>query len=251
MLIIVNADDLGASERINQEIFALIESGLVTSATIMANAPAFKDAVQRIRCFPYCSFGIHLNLTVFPPLDPCKDLDAVLDENGRLSQKLFRTPLSGKLRRALLRELTAQVQQAIEADIPISHFDSHQHVHTIPALFQAFKSLQRRFGIRRARSTISLLPPGQQMTAARSARKAIFRFALRHIYATKSPDGLGTFRNFHAALRNGSAPQLGSLELMVHPGSSDPGFQEEVELLKSDWRGCLSPDVELGGYLSL
>jgi hypothetical protein len=37
MLLIVNADDLGASEAVNDETFALMESGLVTSATLMAN----------------------------------------------------------------------------------------------------------------------------------------------------------------------------------------------------------------------
>jgi len=49
MLVIVNADDLGAAERSNDEIFALMESGDVTSATIMANAPAFDHALRQIR----------------------------------------------------------------------------------------------------------------------------------------------------------------------------------------------------------
>jgi predicted glycoside hydrolase/deacetylase ChbG (UPF0249 family) len=65
MLLIVNADDLGASEPINEEIFRLMESGLVTSATLMANAPAFHHAIKQIRHFPNCSFGVHLNLTAF------------------------------------------------------------------------------------------------------------------------------------------------------------------------------------------
>jgi len=38
-LIIVNADDLGGTVAINDAIFGLMEHGLVTSATILANAP--------------------------------------------------------------------------------------------------------------------------------------------------------------------------------------------------------------------
>jgi chitin disaccharide deacetylase len=251
MLLIINADDLGTSERINDEIFALIRSGLVTSATIIANGPAFQHAVERIREFPNCSFGIHLNLTAFAPIGPRDGLDPVLDENGRLSSKLFGMPIPATLRAAILRELTAQARRAFEAGIPVSHFDSHEHVHTIPSLFPVFKSLQRRFGIRRIRSTMSLLPPGRRMTAMRSAKKALFSFALRHVYTTRTPDALGAFRDFHASLKGGRMPRFGSLELMVHPGTSDPLYNEEVELLRSDWRTSLPRDVTLGTYYSL
>src|SRR5580704_13034786 len=135
VLIVVNAEDLGASKSINNEIFALMESGFVTSATIIANAPAFDHAVAESKRFPNCSFGVHLNLTVFRPLTPSGDLAPVLDQNSCLSSKLLRTPITRELRGPLLRELTAQVQRTLEAGIPVSHFDSHENVHTLPKLF--------------------------------------------------------------------------------------------------------------------
>jgi chitin disaccharide deacetylase len=248
MLLIVNADDLGTSERINNETFALIESGLVTSSTIITNAPAFEHAARRIRDFPSCSFGVHLNLSVFPPAGSPQGLENILDQNGRLSQQIFRVALSSELRGAILRELTVQVQRALDAGISISHFDSHQHVHTIPQLFPALKSLQRQFGVRRFRSTVNLLPVGELMRATRRLKKEFFDFALRHIYATKSPDGLGDFRDFHAAVETGHLPAFRSLELMVHPGTSNPHYNQEIDLLRSDWRKLLPPDVTLGSY---
>lgn len=251
MLLIVNADDLGTSQSINEETFALMESGLVTSATIIANAPAFEHAAERIANFPNCSFGVHLNLTVFPPLSTCGGLEPVLDGNGRLSQKLFHTSMSAGLRDSFLRELTAQVQRALEAGVPVSHFDSHQYVHTIPRLFPVLKRLERRFGIWKVRSTLNLLPAGERMTALRSFKKWCFGVALRHYYATASPDGLGHFRDFHAALRAGRFPRFRSLELMVHPGTSNPRYNEEVALLRSGWQGFLPPDVKLGSYHSI
>lgn len=66
--IIVNADDLGISSEVNDAIFGFIRSGLVTSATMLANGPQITEAAVRVREFPECSFGIHLNLTEFKPL---------------------------------------------------------------------------------------------------------------------------------------------------------------------------------------
>ena len=37
--IIVNADDLGATPKVNDDTFELIDKGKVTSATMIANAP--------------------------------------------------------------------------------------------------------------------------------------------------------------------------------------------------------------------
>jgi predicted glycoside hydrolase/deacetylase ChbG (UPF0249 family) len=251
MLLIVNADDLGASKEINDEIFELMQLGAVTSATLMANAPGFEDAVQRIPRFPHCSFGVHLNLTVFRPMGPSSGLEPILDEKGHMTKKLFQVPITQGLREALLRELTAQVQRAIEAGVAVSHFDSHIHIHTIPKLFPVLKSLQKKFGIRKVRSTINLLPTGHHMTGMRSLKKRAFRMALRHFYATTSPDGLGDFCDFHKALMTGQVPRFRALELMVHPGTTHGEYKDEVILLRSRWQDLLPADAKLGSYHSL
>lgn len=251
MLLIISAEDLGTSEAINNEIFGLLQSGLATSSTVIANAPAFEHAVPSISRFPDCSFGVHLNLTVFRPLTSSSDLEPVLDERGCLSPKLFEVHVTPRLKRALLEELTAQVDRARAAGIPISHFDSHQHVHTLPKLFPILKALQRRFGIRKVRSTINLLGPSEQMTASRALKKQLFRTALRYHYATGSPDGLGNFYDFHVALQAGRLPQFRCLELMTHPGTDDACYNHETELLKSGWQQFLPPGTKLGNYHSI
>lgn len=251
MLVIINADDLGTTEQINDEIFSLMESGDVTSSTIIANAPAFAHAAEQTRRFPGCSFGVHLNLTTFPPLASSRALDPILDEDGHLSRKLLGTPMTASLRDALLQELTLQVKRVIEAGIPISHFDSHQHIHTIPKLFPILKALQRKFAIRKVRTTINFIPSDVQMAGWRSLRKLAFRLALRHIYATTTPDGLGDFRDFHRALMAGRLPRFRILELMVHPGSTSSKYNDEVALLRSSWRQLLPAETKLGSYFSV
>ncbi len=251
MLIILSAEDLGTESALNDEIFALIEAKTVTSATVIANAPAFAQAAKAIAQFPECSFGVHLNLTVFPPLRPSPQLEPILDENGSLSPKLFKTQITSQLQRAAFDELTAQVERALGAGIPVSHFDSHQHIHTLPKLFPVLKALQRRFGIRRVRSTINLLPPGQHLSPIRWFKKRLFCHALRWHYRTASPEGLGEFRDFYAGLESGQLPRFRELELMVHPGTTAPTYMHEVALLRSDWRRRLPSGIAFGNYYSI
>jgi len=49
----VNADDFGMSPRINHAILQAFENGLISSATIMANMPAFEDACQIVGPVPF------------------------------------------------------------------------------------------------------------------------------------------------------------------------------------------------------
>ncbi len=249
MLLIVNADDLGASEEINQQIFAFMAAGRVTSASILANGPAFAHAVAGARRFPKCSFGVHLNLTEYAPLSRSAGLNPILDRHGLLSRRLHDIRFDRSLRAAARLELATQVQHVLDAGVPVSHFDSHEHIHTLPKLFPVLKSLQREFEIRKVRSTINLLSPSERMAALRSLKKRLFYFCLSHSYETTSPEGLGHFSDFHAALEAGSVPYFDHLELMVHPGHED--YRAETELLKSDWRKRLPPSVKLGSYHSI
>lgn len=252
MLTIVNADDLGTSESINDKIFELMESGLVTSATIITNAPAFEHAVQQIWKFPQCSFGVHLNLTVFRPLTYSKTIEQILGDDGSLSTKLYDASFSGDLLEVLQKELFAQVQRAFDTGVPVSHFDSHHHIHTIPQLFFILKSLQRHFGIRKVRSTINLQPPSQQMSLLKSIKKKLFLIALRKIWSTRSPDGLCDLLDFYKKLEVGFHPRFRSIELMVHPGANDQHYTEEIELLKSNnWQRHFPKYAKLGSYHSL
>jgi len=52
MRIIVNADDLGMSEAVNEAIFQGMQRGVITSATMLANGPALKAAAQSLHLFP-------------------------------------------------------------------------------------------------------------------------------------------------------------------------------------------------------
>jgi len=88
MQVIVNADDLGMSANVNEAIFELIAAGRISSATLMANGPAMREAAARLHLFPHCSFGVHLNLTQFQPLTGGDGAKVLTNGSGQLSRDI-------------------------------------------------------------------------------------------------------------------------------------------------------------------
>lgn len=243
--VLINADDLGYSSGVNDSIFNMIEEGRVTSATLMANAPAVEEATKRLRQFPQASFGIHLNLTEFPPLTKDSALAPLLDAQGCLRGGAISFSLPAPALAAIEVELTTQIQRIIELGVSPSHIDSHHHSHTLPPLFPILKRLQRRFGIRKVRLSRNVFDIDEVVPPLLRAKKAIWNAALRHYYTTRTTDGFLSFQSFHDHLCRGSLPH-GVIELMCHPGNVL--FEEENCLLAGNWTQQLPSGSTLISY---
>src|SRR5258708_12455357 len=69
--LIVNADDFGMTAGVNRAIVEAHSNGIVTSSTLMANGPAFEDAVGLAASVPRLTVGCHVVLIDGEPvLDP-------------------------------------------------------------------------------------------------------------------------------------------------------------------------------------
>jgi hypothetical protein len=230
--VIVNADDLGISDAVNEATFDLIARGRISSATIMANGPSVHDAAKVARHFSGCSFGVHLNLTQFEPLTGGVLARLLVDERGRMSRANERASPSRQGLRAAYEEFCAQLERVAAFGIDVTHVDSHNHVHTIPALFPVLKEVQRRYGIRRVRLTKNMYGSDRPCTPALIWKKRAYNWALRWIYRTRTTDAFTEFLTYVNAgpVTRSSA---GLVELMVHPGAPSTG--EEAAALESDW----------------
>jgi len=246
--VIINADDLGISEVVNDAIFDLMAQRRVTSATVIANGPAFRHAVSKIKHFPRCSFGAHLNLTQFAPVTAGLDGPVLTGADGLMSRSLGRERLGPKLLSAIYRELCAQVDLLGSAGIEVSHFDSHHHVHTKPQLLPVVKALQRRFGIRKVRISKNIYTLNQSVSLALARKKKAYNWALRNFYATRTTDGFTELLSYRTELGRRTL-SFRSVELMVHPGASYAA--EEVTVLESDWLAASGLDARLISYREL
>jgi predicted glycoside hydrolase/deacetylase ChbG (UPF0249 family) len=250
MRVIVNADDLGLSREVNDATFELMSRGVVTSATVMANGPFVLDAIERSKRFSGCSFGVHLNLTEFRPLRQREGLRQILSDNGEFTNALDQAPATVKKTRRLLAAIADEWCDQIEflrrAGLQVSHLDSHQHVHTIPALFPVLKYVQGRCGIRKVRTARNVYKT--DLSASKLLAKRVFHFSLRHFYATRTTHVFMDFATFHerAVVGRQTWP---SAEVMVHPGS--PADSAESQLLRSDWQKRGNSSIQLISYAAL
>jgi predicted glycoside hydrolase/deacetylase ChbG (UPF0249 family) len=246
--VIINADDLGISEDVNEAIFELMALNRVSSATVMANGPALRHASSRIKYFPRCSFGAHLNLSQFEPVRSGPGARLLTDPNGHLSRNLGHQQFWPKLLWAMYEELCAQVELLGSLGIQISHFDSHHHVHTRPQLLPVLKAVQKRFAIRKVRISKNIYTPQQPLSPALRRRKLVYNWVLRNLYMTHTTEGFTELLSYRTELSRRTLPYK-SVELMVHPGAAYA--VEETAVLKSDWMAASGLAARLISYSEL
>lgn len=114
--VIVNADDFGLSEGVNEGIARAHEDGIVSSTTLMVRQPFAGEAVHYARALPNLAVGLHVDLGEWAFVD------------GAWEAVYQRVDLTDE--RAVADEVAAQVTRFTElTGRPPTHLDSHQHVH--------------------------------------------------------------------------------------------------------------------------
>lgn len=114
--LVVNADDLGLSEAVNEGIFTAHEGGIVTSASLMVRQGAAADAARRAPQQPELAVGLHLDLGQWDY------------EGGEWREDYSRCDNDDPEQvEAECRE-QLEIFRALTGRDP-THLDSHQHVH--------------------------------------------------------------------------------------------------------------------------
>jgi predicted glycoside hydrolase/deacetylase ChbG (UPF0249 family) len=151
--VVVNADDLGIAHGVNAAIARAFRTGILTSASVMANMPAFRDAVETvITPNPRLGIGIHLILTSGPCVAEPRDVPLLVDSQGTFRHGFFeiRRLVRGAARAVALaqieRELRAQCEKVLAAGISVDHVDGHRHVHMIPEIWRIVVRLSAEYG---------------------------------------------------------------------------------------------------------
>jgi predicted glycoside hydrolase/deacetylase ChbG (UPF0249 family) len=212
--LIVNADDFGRSNAINQGIIEGHQRGIVTSASLMTDRDAFDEAVSLAKSHPQLGIGLHLDLDHF---------FNVQHGVGRLlDYKDPSVPMS-----AIVQETERQIEKILSTGLRILHLDGHHHVHMRPELFGAVAALTAKHKvpvIRYFRGFYDGLYPNVNMAWIRDV---IARFGLKctgEFFAGWEPveSSLPGYRYFDLAVPFETA------ELMVHPGKGEAWREREL-----------------------
>ena len=223
-LLIVNADDFGYSESINLAIAECFARGYCSSTSIMANMPAFEAACEMAREQGFAAHvGVHLVLTAGEPVSaPIRRCERLCGPDGRLcltrKERVWRLSVSEKA--ALGKEFRAQIARCRQRGLPLSHADSHQHVHEEWGILPVVMRACQQEGIRRIRIARNC---GNSTGRARSFYRSLINRRLRR-GGLACTDRFGSLADFRMLLR--SRPNIcsdHSVEVMIHPQFSEDG----------------------------
>src|ERR1044071_8329071 len=153
--LIVNADDFGISEEVNEAVIRAFKEGVLTSTSLMVTGAAFEQAVRLARENPGLAVGIHLVTVMGRSALPHNEIPSLVDKEGTFSNNPTRAGLkyffSPRARRELRKELAAQFEKFRATGLHLSHIDGHLHLHVHPVIFNAALELGIGHNCRRMR----------------------------------------------------------------------------------------------------
>lgn len=258
--LIINGDDFGLHESINEGIVAAYRSGCLTSASVMAGGAAFDDAARLAGVYPRLGIGVHLTLVASRPVSR-DDVGTLLTQDGTFWADygaFIGRYLRGKIdKKHIERELASQIQAVVDRKIAITHIDSHQHLHVLPGMAEVLARIAADFGIAKIRipsEPITYWPAGMRKIGRFCAKTAltICADAARKRYAAQ---GIRSTDHFFGMMAGGSMDREtllyildnlpeGTSEIMMHPGANSRAlskvfswkyhWQEEMETLLCD-----------------
>jgi predicted glycoside hydrolase/deacetylase ChbG (UPF0249 family) len=129
-LLIINCDDVGMCHSANLAVIEGMETGLITSGTIMTPCPWFNEIADYARTHPEKDFGVHLTHTSewnsyrWGPVAPSETVKGLCDPEHYLWRSVEEVYAHSTPEEALI-EGRAQIKKAIDAGIPVTHIDSH------------------------------------------------------------------------------------------------------------------------------
>ncbi len=288
--LILNADDLGLTPGVNRAAMELARAGALTSATLMAAAPATEEAAESALELPSLGVGCHVVLVDGRPVLPAERIPTLIDprsghRNGRRSRHRsadggprFR-PTLGALAADLLRgrvseadieaEAVAQIRRLQRLDLQVTHVDTHKHAHAFP---RVLRPLLRAAVLCNVACVRNPFEPEWSVAAAVAAglkrrlqvralntQRAYFLDAVEHIGMVTTDGALGvaaTGSMTADSLRQtlGAMPE-GVWELVCHPGYCDPGLRAAgtrlIESREIERRTLLEVVPEFAAELSL
>ena len=238
--LIINADDFGLTPGVNRAIAELHDAGAVTSATLMANGPAFDNAVALALARPSLGVGCHIVLVDGTPLSDPSTIPTLLGPNRLTFRNSLGNFALGVLRGSIhqddiRREALAQIQKLQRTGLKLTHVDTHKHTHLLSRVTRPIIRALEQSGIRAIRNPFE---PRWAAALGGSTRRSLFVRALgpgrrrfeastpiasHRILTTRGTIGISATGHLNNSTLNAllrSVPD-GTFELVCHPGYND------------------------------
>lgn len=151
-VLITHIDDMGFCHAANVASAACLASGAASCASIIVNAPWFREAAQICQDHPEFDVGVHLTLTAeyptfrWPALSSRDPSTGLMDSEGCLwhtREDAVRNVTADAAR----AEMRAQIDTALSAGIDVTHIDTHMGSVVHPKFLVSYLELAREYGV--------------------------------------------------------------------------------------------------------
>jgi len=213
--LIINADDFGMNREVNSAIMTAMELNLCTDTTLLVNfEDSEKAAALAISEDRKNNVGIHLNLTEGHPLtNKIRNENRFCNNEGifHFKKKTRIVFLTKSEKIAVYEELRSQIKLCRSFGIPISHADSHNHIHEEPGLLQLFIEILKLEKIPYLRLTNNLGKTSFINKFYRNSYNTILNF--NKLAGTDYFGSISNLKNYNKKITEDSI-----IEIMIHPG---------------------------------
>ncbi len=149
---IVHADDLGMCHAANEGAYEALAEGPVSCGSLMVPCPWFPEAARRARADPSLDLGVHLTLNAewphyrWGPVAGRRAVPTLLDDEGYLPRTSLEVVQKAQPEE-VHEELRAQVLQALDAGVDVTHLDSHMGTVFYPPFLPVYQALAEEFRV--------------------------------------------------------------------------------------------------------
>jgi chitin disaccharide deacetylase len=129
-LLILHADDLGVAHSVDAASFEALDSGAISSASVMMPTPWITEVAAYAKAHPDADLGLHLTLTSewrtyrWGSVESKDKVPSLLDSAGTFPNDVPTVATTAKLDE-VEREIRAQIERALALGIRPTHLDSH------------------------------------------------------------------------------------------------------------------------------
>ena len=227
-VLLLNCDDLGLYEAVNEAVISSIENGVAQSCSLMVPTPGAAQAMQLLAHRPHIHSGVHLTLVCdlpavpWGPVAPQAAVPSLLaDDGGFLPPSLIPQLLAQARIEEVEREFRAQLEVVLRAGLSPTHLDWHCLADGgRQDIFDVTLDLAREHGL----ATRAWLPPARARLRAEGS--PVLDHDFLDSFTMDLPDKT---RRYLQMLRDLPA---GRTEWAVHPGLDtddarrvDPGWR--------------------------
>jgi hopanoid biosynthesis associated protein HpnK len=252
--LIVNADDFGRSNSINQAVIRAHQEGILTTASLMVNEPAFDEAVALARQNPRLGVGLHLTLVCGTSTLRPNDIPGLVDGSSGFSDHPvsagIRYFLHGRLRPFLRREMAAQFRKFQQTGLRLDHLNGHLHMHMHPTIFSILRHHGREWGIKHFRLTRDRFWLNARLASGnwfyRASHAIIYSLLARYVRQSLKVQRVRHTTAVFGLLQSGRVTESYLMKLLprLPAGDSELYSHPSLDEFKDEFDALVSPRVK-------